>query len=87
MRGASRVNIDTAGGLIVGNLAPDVFVENRNITVVGASINPHGVGIHNSSIMIEGSSDVFANNISVCRLGDHASCGHTSTASSSVFVN
>lgn len=87
MTGISRVNLDTAGGLIVGNLAPTVYIEGYNVVCLGAEVEPHGPGEHNSAIMVEGSSNVFANNISICRQGDLASCGHPATGSSNVFAN
>jgi len=85
--GIARVGQDTAGGTIIGNLAPDIIVEGRPIAVVGASIAGHGLPPHNSPVMVQGSSTVIANGIFVCRQGDAASCGHTATGSSNVFAN
>ena len=87
MPGVSRVNLDTAGGLIVGNLAPTVYVETYNVVVIGAAVQPHGAAPHNNAVMVGGSTTVFANNIGVCRVGDLASCGHAATGSTTVFAN
>ena len=88
MPGCSRVNQDSAGGIIVGILSPNVYVNGTNITVIGAAVQGHPPGgIHAGPTMATGSSNVFSNGISVCRQGDSATCGHTSTGSSNVFVN
>ena len=86
MPGISRVGVDAAGGLIVGNLAPTVFVNNAPIVVQGAAIIPHGTGIHAGAVMVGCSSTVFAHSICVCRQGDSASCGHVASGSSDVFA-
>lgn len=84
MPGVTRVNIDSAGGPIIGNLAPTVRVNNQPITVKGASITPHGISPHSNAVMVGSSSTVYANNINVCRQGDVASCGHIATGSGDV---
>lgn len=86
MPGVSRVDQDSAGGLIVGALAPTVYVNGTNITVVGAQVTPHGIGPHAGPTMAEGSSTVFAEGIAVCREGDAATCGHTTSGSSDVLA-
>lgn len=71
-----RVNVDTVNeGVVIGNLAPKVLVNNNPIVVVGALIAPHPPG-HVDQIMIEGSDKVLAQNIPICRVGDLASCLH-----------
>ncbi len=87
MPGASRVNVDKAGGTIVGNLAPTVFVNNQPIAVKGAAVEGHGRSPHSSPVMRDSSADVFAHNIGVVRAGDTATCGDAATGSSDVFVN
>lgn len=87
MSGIARVGIDTAGGVIIGNLAPTVFADGSNVTVVGASVENHGLSPHDSPTMSGSSPNVFANGILVSREGDTATCGHVSTGSSDVFVN
>ena len=86
MPGISRVGVDQAGGTIVGNLAPTVFINNSPIVVKGAAISGHGRSPHSGPVMVGSSSTVFAHNIAVCRAGDAASCGHTATGSSDVFA-
>jgi uncharacterized Zn-binding protein involved in type VI secretion len=50
--------------------------------VQGASVQPHGIGIHNSAVMTGHSSTVTAGGIGVCRAGDLATCGHAGTPGS-----
>lgn len=87
MTGAARVNIDTAGGTIIGNLAPTIFVNGVPVAVLGANVAGHGDPPHAAPVMVQASPNVFANNIAVCREGDQASCGHSATGSSNVFIN
>jgi uncharacterized Zn-binding protein involved in type VI secretion len=84
MPGIARVNQDSAGGLITGNLAPTVFVNGQPIAVKGANVASHGLGGHSNATMLEASTKVFANGIEVCRAGDKASCGDAATGSSNV---
>lgn len=84
MPGIARVNQDTAGGLITGNLAPTVFVNGKPIVVIGASIAGHGLGAHAGPSMSTGSGTVFAHGIGVCKAGDTATCGHACVGSSTV---
>lgn len=86
MPGASRVTIDSAGGVIIGNLAPTVFVNGVPIAVVGAAVQRHGNNVHSAPAMARGSSSVTANGIAVCREGDPASCAHTASGSPDVIV-
>lgn len=87
MPGISRVKMDTAGGIILGNLAPTVFVNGKPIAVIGALVSTHGLSPHDGPVMVSGSGNVFANNRKVCRKGDVATCGHRSTGSGDVFAN
>jgi uncharacterized Zn-binding protein involved in type VI secretion len=84
MAGVSRVNTDTAGGLITGALVSSVYVNGSKIAVQGAAVASHGQNEHGGAVMVGCSSTVFAGGIGVCRQGDNASCGHTSTGSSNV---
>lgn len=84
--GISRVNQDTAGGTIIGNLSPTVYVETKNIVVKGAQVQSHGTGAHASATMVGCSGSVYAGGIQVVRQGDAASCGDTATGSSAVFA-
>jgi uncharacterized Zn-binding protein involved in type VI secretion len=85
MPGVSRVGVDVAGGKIVGDLAPTVFVNNAPISVKGAAIEGHGRSPHSSPVMDKSSATVYANNILISREGDAATCGHVATGSGDVF--
>lgn len=87
MPGISRVGVDAAGGTIVGNLAPTVFVNGAPIVVKGADVQPHGLPPHSPQpVMVGSSSTVFAQGIPVVRQGDLASCGHPASGSGNVFA-
>lgn len=87
MPGIARVGIDTAGGLILGGGQSKYFVNNVLAAVVGDAVASHGLSPHASAVMVEGSPNVFVNNIPVCREGDLASCGDAATGSSDTFAN
>jgi uncharacterized Zn-binding protein involved in type VI secretion len=84
MPGISRVGADAAGGTIVGNLAPTVFVNGSPIAVQGAAVAGHGRSPHSGPVMVGASGTVKANGIPVCRAGDPASCGHAASGSGDV---
>ena len=86
MPGIARVGMDSAGGTIVGNLAPTVKVNGAPIAVVGAAVAGHAPGVppHIAATMAVGSGSVFAHGLPVCRAGDVASCGHSATGSGNV---
>ncbi|KTT16878.1 hypothetical protein EGJ51_17680 [Pseudomonas fulva] len=86
MPGAARVGIDTAGGVINGNLAPTVLVNGAPVAVVGAGVSGHGVAAHAGPVMVGGSGTVFACGLAICRAGDAASCTDTATGSANVLV-
>jgi len=86
MPGVSRVGVDTAGGTIIGNLAPTVFVDGAPIAVKGAAVAGHGGALHAAPVMVGASGTVFACGIPVCRAGDAASCGDAATGSGDVFA-
>lgn len=48
-KGASRVNLDTAGGTISGPGNPTVLVNGDPISIVGDIISSHGSGNHASA--------------------------------------
>ena len=86
MPGISRINQDTAGGTIIGILAPSVFVNGTPIAVLHCAVQGHGSGAHAGPVMAQASSSVFAESIPVCRQGDAASCGHPATGSANAFA-
>lgn len=86
MPGAVRVTVDAAGGVIVGNLAPTVFVNGVPIGVKGATVQGHGKNEHRAPVMVGASGTVLANGIPVSRAGDAATCGHTASGSADVIV-
>jgi uncharacterized Zn-binding protein involved in type VI secretion len=86
MPGIARVGQDSAGSVIVGNLAPTVFVNGKPIAVKGAAVTGHGKTPHAAPVMVGCSSTVFACGIPVCRAGDAASCGHPASGSDNVFA-
>ena len=87
MPGIARVGVDTAGGTIQGGGQSTVFVNGSLAAVIGDSVASHGLFLHATATMVEGSQTVFINGIGVCREGDAASCGHTATGSATVFAN
>ena len=87
MPGASRKDLDSAGGTIISG-SPDVFINGSSAVRVGDKVAKHSKrGAHASPVMTSGSSDVFVNGLPLVREGDSASCGHVATGSSDVFVN
>ena len=76
----SRIGIDTAGGLILSNVAScQVYINGAEAVLQGALVKNHGG--HSNVTMIGSSGSVFINGIGVVRQGDSASCGHIATGS------
>ena len=86
MPGISRVNVDSAGGKILGPGKPNVFVNGAVISIKDDAVAGHGPGPHAGPVMVGCSGTVFAGGIGVVRADDAASCGDTATGSSSVFA-
>lgn len=86
MPGIARVGMDSAGGIIKGNLVPSVLVNGAPIVVKGADITGHGAGAHAGPVMVGASGTVFAGGIAVCRAGDAATCGDTASGSGNVLA-
>lgn len=84
MPGVSRIGVDSAGGVVIGNLAPSVLINGSPAACVDASVAGHGSSPHSAPVMVGSSSTVFAEGIAVCRSGDAASCGHAVSGSSDV---
>lgn len=83
---ARNSGTDVAGGPLIQG-SSDVFANFLPAVRIGDAVAGHGGGVHKTPSMATGSSTVFVNNIAVCRSGDKATCGHTATGSSNVFVD
>jgi len=59
-RGASRVGIDSAGGIITGPGCPTVLVNGAPISLNGDAVTGHDLPPHNAPTMTGGSNNVFA---------------------------
>lgn len=83
MADIARIGIDTAGGIIISNVAScNVFINGAQAVLAGANIAPHGS--HSNATMVGSSGSVFINGLGVVRQGDVASCGHVATGSGSI---
>jgi Uncharacterized conserved protein len=70
---------DIAGGQQLAGGQNTFFVRGKLAVVKGDPVMPHGEPPHDMPIMIEASDKFFIQGKPVCREGDHASCGHTTT--------
>lgn len=87
MAGACRLNMDSAGGIILGmNQSGTVFVNGANVSVDADAVQGHGPGVHAGPVMVATTGTVFVNGIAVCREGDQATCGHPATGSGDVHI-
>ena len=86
MAGIARVGTDSAGGTQLQGGNTTVFVNGVPAQVLGGPVAGHGIAPHSSPTMVSASATVFFSGIGVCRQGDNASCGHSSTGSSNVFA-
>jgi uncharacterized Zn-binding protein involved in type VI secretion len=59
-KGVSRVQTDTAGGLIIGPGSQSVFVEGKKVSLPGDAITTHGKSPHAGAVTIAGQSKVIA---------------------------
>lgn len=84
--GIARVGQDSAGGPQMGNQNTTVFVNGTNAVVRGDRVAGHGTNQHSAPTMVGASGSVYVGGKPICRQGDSASCGHTSTGSSTVFA-
>ena len=84
MPGVSRDN-DTAGGDLIPSQTT-VFANGEEIIVHGDGVASHGLTPHAAATMIAGSKRVFIGGKAVVNAGDAATCGHTSTGSTTVNV-
>ena len=76
----SLVGVNVAGGTITGQLQSRVYVDGRQVAVVGDAVAAHppcpDVPVHCAPTMAEGSARVFIDGKAVVRAGDGATCGH-----------
>ena len=59
-RGASRVGVDIAGGVVLGPGEPTVLVNGFPISLVGDAVAGHGQNEHAGPVMTGGSTNVLA---------------------------
>ena len=77
---------DVAGGKVISG-ANSVRVDGLPVAVLGSPVQGHGRDEHSGTPkMVEGSFVVRIEGKPVCRMGDHASCGHPLITASSVEV-
>ncbi len=84
MKGAVRSGVDSAGGVVTESANSNVFVEGNLWCTDGAPVTPHG--LHTNPTLPASTSKVYVMGVKVCRQGDTATCGHTSSGSSKVFA-
>ena len=82
--GVSRQGMDSAGGVISPATQSTVKANGAFINLPGAPVASHGRSPHSSAAMVGCSSTVKIGGVGICRQGDAASCGHTSSGSSDV---
>ena len=87
MAGVCRLNVDSAGGIIIGmNQDGTVFANGAVVSVDVDAVQGHGPGVHAGPVMVATTGTVFINGIAVCREGDQATCGHPATGSGDVHI-
>jgi uncharacterized Zn-binding protein involved in type VI secretion len=84
---ASRVQVDTAGGLINTNGQSHVRIVGKFWAIVGDAVAGHGTAPHDVATMTQGSNFVKIGGVAACRAGNAASGGHTATGSGPVKVS
>lgn len=87
MPGITRVNLDSAGGLVTSSPQTFVRVEGELAAVAGAAIAPHGGPPHAVATLPTGSSFLSINGIPVVLAGMTATCGHVPSGSSFALVS
>jgi uncharacterized Zn-binding protein involved in type VI secretion len=86
LQGASRVGLDTAGGLITGLLQSTVRANSFAWVIAGAAVASHGSSPHNNATMLPGSVTVKIGGIPIVRANTAATCGDVATGSTNVRV-
>jgi len=82
MPGIAVKALDAAGGVQTADPGNDwVIVESQPVVVIGALVEPHPPFPPHTSgpPMVTGVSWFTIDGIPVCRAGDSAACGHTTT--------
>jgi len=87
MPGISRINQDSAGGIIIGARQDFARVEGTLWAVLGDPVAGHGPPPHDAPVMAEGSPFVRINGIPVCCAGHLATCGHPATGSGAMRIS
>ncbi|PNX49193.1 MAG: hypothetical protein BV459_00540 [Thermoplasmata archaeon M11B2D] len=89
MPAVAVTTIDTAGGIITGQLQTFVTSDGIPMSVLGDPVAPHPPPLppHFVATMAQGSVFVKIDGIPVVRAGDAASCGHTASGSSHVSIS
>lgn len=86
MSGVCRVNVDSAGGVILGGDNTTVFANGALVSVDGDLVQGHGTGEHAGPVMIANNNNVFIGGKLVCKAGNLATCGHPASGSSNVMI-
>tara|TARA_B100001094_G_scaffold333124_2_gene408853 strand:- start:31170 stop:31436 length:267 start_codon:yes stop_codon:yes gene_type:complete len=86
MAGASRIVIDSAGGIILGPGSQSVFINGLSASVLGDAVEGHGNGSHSSPNVVTASSSVFADGQGMVGETSVTSCGKSPTGSGDVFI-
>jgi len=84
--GAARCLQDKAEGLLLQTYTSNVFVNNKEVAVLGTKVKSHGDNPHSNAKMVESSNTVFSGGRGIVREGNKASCGHKTTGSGNVFI-
>jgi len=79
MAGVAVAGVDVAGGVQLGGGQSRFSIDGHAVVVVGDPVQSHGNSPHNSPVMVTGSDWFTIDGKKVCRQGDMASCGHSST--------
>ena len=72
--------VDSAGGAQIAGGQSKVRIRGQLVVVLGDPVEPHGIPPHSPMpVMVQASTQFRIQGKQVCREGDAASCGHTST--------
>lgn len=85
-RGATRLNVDKAGGLIFFTQNKSVVVDTGFLVGEDGLVSPHDPHLPVQTITTS-SNSVFVGALKAVREDDEASCEHLCEGSKSVFIN